>query len=98
MEAPIGNVILLTVCVMNLALLQFPEGIKGCKVGPDWAGLHPFGLLVVDENAPEGEIKKEVGEFFLPLPRYFGVDAEKKFKDINGIVFDVIELGWGPTV
>jgi len=27
-------------------------------------------------------------------PKYPGVDAEKKFKDINGIVFDTSEHGW----
>jgi hypothetical protein len=31
----------------------------------------------------------------MQLPNYPGVDAEKKFKDINGIVFDVSEHGWG---
>jgi hypothetical protein len=35
------------------------------------------------------------GEFFMQLPNYPGVDAGKKFKDINGIVFDVSEHGWG---
>ena len=40
-------------------------------------------------------IKKHGGEFFMQLPNYPGVDAEKKFKDINGIVFDVSEHGWG---
>ncbi|MGA8818283.1 MAG: VOC family protein [Xanthobacteraceae bacterium] len=97
-EAPIGNAISLTDGVMNLTLLQFPEGTKGGKGGPDWAGLHHFGFIVDSEDATEQEIKKRGGEFFMKLPQYPGVDAEKKFKDPNGIVFDVSEHGWGPTV
>ena len=51
--------------------------------------------MVDDENATEQAIKKHGGEFFMRLPNYPGVDAEKKFKDINGIVFDISEHGWG---
>jgi catechol 2,3-dioxygenase-like lactoylglutathione lyase family enzyme len=97
-EAPIGNAISLTDGVMNLTLLHFPAGTNGGKGGPDWAGLHHFGFIVDSEDATEAEIKKHGGEFFMKLPQYPGVDAEKKFKDPNGIVFDVTEHGWGPTV
>jgi hypothetical protein len=31
----------------------------------------------------------------MKLPNYPGVDAEKKYKDINDVVFDVTEHGWG---
>jgi hypothetical protein len=93
-EAPIGNAISLSDGIMNLTLLQFPEGTKGGKGGPDWAGLHHFGFVVEDEGATEQKIKNHGGEFFMQLPKYPGVDAEKKFKDINGIVFDVSEHDW----
>jgi hypothetical protein len=94
-EAPIGNAISLSDGVMNLTLLQFPEGTKGGKGGPDWAGLHHFGFVVDSEAETEQEIKKHGGEFFMQLPKYPGVDAEKKFKDLDGIVFDISEHGWG---
>jgi catechol 2,3-dioxygenase-like lactoylglutathione lyase family enzyme len=93
-EAPIGNAISLSDGVMNLTLLQFPEGAKGSKGGPDWAGLHHFGFVVDDEQATEKKIKEYGGEFFMKLPSYPGVDAEMKYRDINGIVFDVSEHGW----
>ena len=93
-EAPIGNAISLSDGLMNLTLLHFPEGAKGSKGGPDWAGLHHFGFVVDDEKATEQKIKQHGGEFFMRLPAYPGVDAEQKFKDINGIVFDVTEHGW----
>jgi catechol 2,3-dioxygenase-like lactoylglutathione lyase family enzyme len=93
-EAPIGNAISLSDGIVNLTLLHFPEGTKGGKGGPDWAGLHHIGFVVEDEKATEAKIKNHGGEFFMQLPSYPGVDAEKKFKDINGIVFDVAEHDW----
>jgi catechol 2,3-dioxygenase-like lactoylglutathione lyase family enzyme len=94
-EAPIGNAISLSDGMMNLTLLQFPEGAVGSKGGPDWAGLHHFGFVVEDEAATEQKIKSHGGEFFMRLPQHPGVDAEMKFKDINGIVFDVSGHDWG---
>src|ERR1700689_5261402 len=64
-EAPIGDAISLSDGIMNLTLLQFPEGAKGSKGGPDWAGLHHFGFIVEDENATEQKIKEHGGEFFM---------------------------------
>jgi catechol 2,3-dioxygenase-like lactoylglutathione lyase family enzyme len=93
-EAPIGNAISLSDGVMNLTLLHFPEGTIGGKGGPDWAGLHHFGFVVDDEPTTGQKIKNHGGEFFMELPRYPGVDAERKYKDINGIVFDVSEHDW----
>jgi len=94
-EAPIGNAVSLSDGVMNLTLLHFPAGTNGGKGGPDWTGLHHFGFIVDDEGATKQAIEKHGGEFFMRLPQYPGVDAETKFKDPNGIVFDVTEHGWG---
>ena len=92
-DSPIGNAISLSDGIMNLTLLQFPEGTKGGKGGPDWAGLHHFGFIVEDDKTAE-KIKQHGGEFFMQLPSYPGVDAEMKYKDANGIVFDVSEHDW----
>jgi catechol 2,3-dioxygenase-like lactoylglutathione lyase family enzyme len=93
-DSPIGNAISLSDGIMNLTLLHFPEGTKGGKGGPDWAGLHHIGFVVEDEKATAAKIENLGGEFFMQLPSYPGVDAEKKFKDINGVVFDVAEHDW----
>jgi len=93
-EAPIGNAIALSDGVINLTLLHFPEGTKGGKGGPDWAGLHHFGFVVEDEAATEQKIKQHGGEFLMQLPNYPGVDAEKKYRDVNGVVFDVSAHDW----
>ena len=93
-ESPIGNAISLSDGVDESHPAAFPEGTKGGKGGPDWAGLHHIGFMVEDEKATAKKIEELGGEFFMQLPSYPGVDAEKKFKDLNGIVFDVSEHDW----
>ena len=94
-QSPVGNAIMLSDGVMNLTLLNFPEGTKGGMNGPDWAGLHHFGFVVDDGDATEKKIDQNGGAFFMQLPDgYEGVDAERKFKDPNGVVFDVSEHDW----
>ena len=92
--SPIGNAIMLSDGVMNLTLLNFPDGKGGMKHGPDWAGLHHMGFVVDDVDETRKRIEKEGGQFFMTLPSYPGVDAEDKFKDVNGVVFDVAEHDW----
>jgi catechol 2,3-dioxygenase-like lactoylglutathione lyase family enzyme len=93
-ESPIGNAISLSDGIMNLTLLHFPEGTIGGKGGPDWAGLHHIGFVVEDEKITAEKIQAHGGQFFMDLPSYPGVDAEKKYKDVNGVVFDVSEHDW----
>lgn len=93
-ESPIGNAIMLSDGVMNLTLLNFPEGNGAMKHGPDWAGLHHFGFVVDDLEKTRAAIEAAGGSFFMTLPAYPGVDAESKFRDVNGVIFDVSEHDW----
>ena len=93
-ESPIGNAISLSDGVMNLTLLNFPDGKGGMINGHDWAGLHHFGFVVEDKEVTTQRIGEAGGEVFMELPEYPGVDAETKFKDVNGVVFDVSEHDW----
>jgi catechol 2,3-dioxygenase-like lactoylglutathione lyase family enzyme len=94
-ETEYGNAIMLSDGVMNFTLLHFPEGTVGGKNGPDWAGLHHFGIQVENREETERKIAENGGEFFMQLPDDIpGIDAERKFKDPMGIVFDVSEHGW----
>lgn len=81
----------------NSIRTQVPESILARADGGGRL-FTPKGIVFAPLQPAEAEIKKRGGEFFTQLPNYPGVDAEKKFKDINGIVFDVAEHGWGPTV
>jgi len=93
-EAPIGDAICLSDGVMNLTLLQFPDGESGRINGAEWAGLHHFGFIVEDEEETSRKIKRAGGEYFTKLPEYPGVFVETKFKDPNGVVFDVATHDW----
>ncbi|MBM3485936.1 MAG: VOC family protein [Alphaproteobacteria bacterium] len=94
-DTPFGNALMLSDGVINLALLQFPPGTKGMMNGPDWAGLHHFGFIVEDAGETKKLIEKEGGSYFTTLPGGFeGLQAEEKYKDPNGIVFDISEHGW----
>jgi catechol 2,3-dioxygenase-like lactoylglutathione lyase family enzyme len=94
-ESPIGNAIMLTDGVMNLTLLNFPDGKGGQLHGPDWAGLHHIGFVVDNEEQTAQRISEAGGKFFMRLPGgYPGVDVEAKFKDPFGVVFDISEHIW----
>ena len=94
-EAPIGDAVMLSDGVMNLTLLNFPEGQGGQINGPDWAGLHHFGFVVDDTDETARKIEDNGGKYFMKLPDHYpGVDAELKYKDPNGIVFDISEHDW----
>jgi catechol 2,3-dioxygenase-like lactoylglutathione lyase family enzyme len=94
-RSPIGNAIMLSDGTMNLTLLNFPEGTKGAVNSPDWAGLHHFGFIVEDEAQTARKIREQGGGFFFKIPDiYPGIDAEAKYKDPFGIVFDLSEHGW----
>jgi predicted enzyme related to lactoylglutathione lyase len=93
-ESPVGNAISLSDGVMNLTLLNFPDGTGGMINGQEWAGLHHLGFVVDDKEATTKKIEDGGGQYFMELPEYPGVDAETKFKDVNGVVFDVSEHDW----
>jgi catechol 2,3-dioxygenase-like lactoylglutathione lyase family enzyme len=93
-ESPIGDAIMLSDGVMNLTLLNFPEGKGGQLNGPSWAGLHHFGFVVDDKAATAEKIKANGGRYFMTLPEYPGVEAEEKYRDVNGVVFDIADHDW----
>ncbi|HIE82484.1 MAG TPA: VOC family protein [Dehalococcoidia bacterium] len=93
-ESPIGNAISLSDGVMNLTLLNFPDGKGGMINGQEWAGLHHLGFVVDDKEAVAKKVEESGGEYFMELPSYPGVDAESKYKDVNGLVFDLSEHDW----
>ena len=97
-ESPIGNAIMLSDGIINLTLLNFPEGTIGGINGADWAGLHHLGFIVDDKQAAARKVEQNGGEFFMQIPdTYPGVDAETKYKDPNGVVFDLADHDWKQT-
>ena len=93
-ESPIGNAISLSDGVDESDAAAFPGRHQGRQRR---AGLGRPASHRLHGRGRESDRRKDQehgGEFFMQLPSYPGVDAEKKFKDLNGIVFDVSEHDW----
>jgi len=85
--------------VINLALLNYKgERGSGLANAKDFVGAHHFGFQVDDLAETQKRIEAAGGKFFFDL----GNDAEKenferKFKDPDGVIFDISKKGWQGT-
>jgi catechol 2,3-dioxygenase-like lactoylglutathione lyase family enzyme len=82
--------------VINLALLNY-TGKRGSGLddAKNFVGAHHFGFQVDDIATMQARIEAAGGTFFFDL----GDDPEKenferKFKDPDGIIFDISRKGW----
>jgi predicted enzyme related to lactoylglutathione lyase len=85
--------------VINLALLNY-HGSRGSGLADakNFVGAHHFGFQVEDLAETQKRIEAAGGTFFFDL----GSDQEKenferKFKDPDGIIFDISKKGWQGT-
>jgi methylmalonyl-CoA/ethylmalonyl-CoA epimerase len=85
---------------VNLAILKYntDEAAGKERGGRGYTGVHHFGFKVDDLEASEKAIERNGGQFFLDLP----IDKEslyyeKKYRDPNGIIFDISHNGWVGT-
>ena len=82
--------------VINLALLNYRgERGSGLKDAKSFVGAHHFGFQVDNIAETQKRIEAAGGQFFFDL----GQDQEKenferKFKDPDGIIFDISRKGW----
>jgi predicted enzyme related to lactoylglutathione lyase len=81
---------------INLALLNyFGKRGSGLDDAKNFVGAHHFGFQVDDIAEAQKRIEAAGGKFFFDL----GNDQEKenferKFKDPDGIIFDISKKGW----
>ena len=94
-EGPTARRIYMSDGEINLALLQYKgETGSGLKDPQDFVGIHHFGFQVDDLKEGQAAVEKAGGEFFFDL----GEEGfERKFKDPNGIIFDLNDTGWAMT-
>jgi predicted enzyme related to lactoylglutathione lyase len=91
-----GSGIYLSDGTINLALLKYKgERGSGLSNALTFVGAHHFGFQVDDLAEAQKRIEAAGGTFFFDL----GDDAEKdnferKFKDPDGIIFDISQKGW----
>jgi predicted enzyme related to lactoylglutathione lyase len=81
---------------VNLALLQY-KGETGSGVPKGWTGIHHFGFQCDDLPAQQKKVEAAGAEFFYDLGEPEDEGFERKFKDLNGIVFDLNWKGWQLT-
>jgi predicted enzyme related to lactoylglutathione lyase len=95
-DLEIGSGIYLSDGVVNLALLSYKnDASAGRANATQFSGPHHFGFVVDDLEAAQSRIEAAGGTFFFKL----GDDAERsnfelKFKDPEGIIFDISKKGW----
>jgi predicted enzyme related to lactoylglutathione lyase len=81
---------------VNLALLQY-KGEEGSGVPKGWTGIHHFGFQCDHLPNQQKKIEEAGGTFFYDLGDPHDEGFERKFRDPNGIVFDINWKGWQLT-
>ena len=83
---------------INLALLQYKgEKGSGLKKPGEFVGIHHFGFQCDDIEKQQKQIESAGGKFFFDLGDPDDDDFERKFRDPNGIIFDINWKGWTLT-
>jgi predicted enzyme related to lactoylglutathione lyase len=98
-DLDIGSAIYLSDGVINLALLNF-AGSKGSDITGDPTkaiGANHFGFQVDDLAETQKRIEAAGGKFFFDLGNERHGNFERKFKDPDGVVFDISKNGWVGT-
>jgi predicted enzyme related to lactoylglutathione lyase len=97
-EGPTARRIYMSDGEVNLALLQYKGEVgSGLKDPGSFVGVHHFGFQADDLKAQQAAIEAAGGEFFFDLGEEGEDGFERKFKDPNGIIFDVNDTGWAMT-
>jgi methylmalonyl-CoA/ethylmalonyl-CoA epimerase len=82
--------------VITMALLNFKTDSQGPK---DFVGLHHIGFWVDDIREAEKQVEKAGAEYLMGRPETDStVFYEEKFRDPNGVIFDITDLGWAGSV
>ena len=97
-EGPTARRIYLSDGEVNLALLQYKsEEGSGLEDPIGFVGAHDFGFQVDDLGDARAAIEGAGGKFFFDLGREGEDGFERKFKDPDGIIFDINTDGWPMT-
>ena len=84
--------------VINLALLNyFGKRGSGLDDAKSYIGAHHFGFQVDDLAETQKRIEANGGKFFFDLGNERHGNFERKFKDPDGVIFDISKDGWQGT-
>jgi catechol 2,3-dioxygenase-like lactoylglutathione lyase family enzyme len=97
-DLDLGSAVYMTDGVINLALLNF-KGTEGHGLNDPskFVGAHHFGFQVDDLAETQAKIEANGGQFFFDLGDERKGNFERKFKDPDGVIFDISHHGWAGT-
>lgn len=76
---------------ISLAILKFPDDkTAGDERGKDFFGLHHMGFVVDDLAETGAAVEANGGRFHMGIPSNPDSASEQKYRDPNGIVFDLV--------
>ena len=99
-----GIVIMLSDGTISLAILKFKTDEQaGDERGKNFHGLHHMGFVVDDIAVSSEAIEENGGKYHMRLPDTPEGASEIKFRDPNGVVFDIVtkdyaKRAWGAKV
>ena len=96
-DLDIGSAIYMSDGVINMALLNFKgkggSAASDIKEGQTFIGAHHFGIQVDDLAETQKRIEAAGGKFFFDLGDERHGNFERKFKDPDGVIFDISKSG-----
>ena len=83
---------------INLALLRYKtDEAAGGEPGKDHFGVHHFGFEVDDVAETSARIEAAGGSYLMGEESHTGGFYEIKYRDPNGVIFDINKGGWRTT-
>jgi lactoylglutathione lyase len=87
--------IYLTDGLMNLAVLAYANTNRpGAQTADGRHGIHHFGFRIADFKETEAALEAAGATYAFDLGDSTGLNYERKWRDPEGILFDVSEKGW----
>jgi methylmalonyl-CoA/ethylmalonyl-CoA epimerase len=80
---------------VSLALLRYRTDEAAGERGKDYVGVHHVGFLVDDLAGQSRQVEANGARLFLDVPPEKTTEYyEKKYRDPDGIIFDITHSGW----
>jgi len=95
-DSPLAKGVYVSDGVMTVALLKYKSDETSGYVegederGKDFVGLHHMGFVVDDIEKTGATVEANGGRFHMGIPSNPNSPTEQKYRDPNGIVFDLV--------
>ncbi len=97
-DSPLAKGVHVSDGVITMALLHFKTDSQGPR---DFVGLHHIGFWVDELREAEQKVEKAGGEYLMGRPAEGDTSTmfyEEKYRDPNGVIVDITDLGWAGAV